>query len=367
MIRRPIYYQAFQCTASSCSDNCCIGWEIDIDKESLERYQAVQGAFGARLQENIQMGEKEEELPYFRLGKDKRCPFLNEQNLCDVILELGEEQLCQICQDHPRYYDWFSDGSMEAGIGLCCEAAAELILKQQEGETFLEEVEAPDWRPEIPSQSVRQEAELEAELMQGRKLLFACIRPSGSSSTTAELDACMNRICQCAERLQVCWDEARSAKDVDAVQCSAVQLWTEWFWTKENVETFLDRSMELEINDEKWLALLQNIRKKVAELLEKRMEFLDYYQEYLYEYEQLLQYFLFRHYMRCRYDDNLAGSACFALLAVSMIQLMDLNAWNERGILEHQEQIDLCKMLSREIEYSEENLAAWIDWCARKM
>ena len=32
----PDYYSAFRCIAGACKHSCCIGWEIDIDEESLE-------------------------------------------------------------------------------------------------------------------------------------------------------------------------------------------------------------------------------------------------------------------------------------------------------------------------------------------
>ena len=46
---QPTCWKPFQCTASQCGDNCCIGWEIDIDPNSYARYQAVSGAFGDTL------------------------------------------------------------------------------------------------------------------------------------------------------------------------------------------------------------------------------------------------------------------------------------------------------------------------------
>ena len=45
----PAYYGAFTCLADRCRDNCCIGWEVDIDDESLEVYNSVGGEFGDRL------------------------------------------------------------------------------------------------------------------------------------------------------------------------------------------------------------------------------------------------------------------------------------------------------------------------------
>lgn len=72
---------------------------------------------------------------HFRLDAEERCPLLNDCNLCEVLLHLGEDKMAQICTDHPRYYEWFSDGR-EDGLGLCCEAAAELILAQTGAPTF---------------------------------------------------------------------------------------------------------------------------------------------------------------------------------------------------------------------------------------
>ena len=45
---RPAYYKDFRCIASECSDNCCIGWEIDIDEKSAAFYRSVGGDFGCR-------------------------------------------------------------------------------------------------------------------------------------------------------------------------------------------------------------------------------------------------------------------------------------------------------------------------------
>ena len=59
----PDYYNDFRCIADKCRHNCCIGWEIDIDHESLELYSSVEGDFGKRLRANISL----EETPHFKL------------------------------------------------------------------------------------------------------------------------------------------------------------------------------------------------------------------------------------------------------------------------------------------------------------
>lgn len=124
---RPDYYDTFACIAGVCRHNCCIGWEIDIDDESLARYAAATGPLKEKLQTHIAW----EPCAHFVLSAGERCPFLNEANLCELILRGGEGMLCQICRDHPRFYNEV-DGVIEKGLGLCCEAAAKLILTKQE-------------------------------------------------------------------------------------------------------------------------------------------------------------------------------------------------------------------------------------------
>ena len=123
----PDYYKHFSCTANTCRHNCCIGWEIDIDADTLALYDSIPGSFGQRLHENI----SRKDTPHFILGQQERCPFLNQKNLCDIILTLGEDHLCGICSDHPRFRNELP-GRVETGLGLCCEEAARLILEHQE-------------------------------------------------------------------------------------------------------------------------------------------------------------------------------------------------------------------------------------------
>ena len=121
---KPSYYDEFKCIADKCRHNCCVGWEIDVDDDMLVKYMTEHGEFGDRLRANISL---EDECPHFVLGEGERCPFLNENNLCDIIINMGEECLCQICNDHPRFVN-FSEDREEVGLGLCCEEAARLIV-----------------------------------------------------------------------------------------------------------------------------------------------------------------------------------------------------------------------------------------------
>ena len=120
----PDYYNDFKCIADKCQHNCCIGWEIDIDEDTLSLYDGIGGEIGERLQRAIDLTDN----PHFIL-EHERCPFLNKNGLCDIITKLGDGALCDICADHPRYRNYFDD-RCEMGLGLCCEEAARIILSK---------------------------------------------------------------------------------------------------------------------------------------------------------------------------------------------------------------------------------------------
>ena len=129
----PKYYKSFQCIADRCEHSCCIGWEIDIDGETLERYEHLGKGYGDAVKKSISYDGD----PHFKLCGDDRCPHLNEQGLCKIILNLGEGYLCDICREHPRFYN-FTDVA-EVGLGMSCPEAARIILASPEY-TAMEEV-----------------------------------------------------------------------------------------------------------------------------------------------------------------------------------------------------------------------------------
>lgn len=120
------YYHKFKCIASACKHTCCAGWEMNIDKQSLENYLAEKSSFSSALKSGINVKKSR-----FKADKSGRCAFLNDKGLCEIIKNLGEESLCQVCRDHPRFRAFFSD-RIETGLGFSCEESARLILSFKE-------------------------------------------------------------------------------------------------------------------------------------------------------------------------------------------------------------------------------------------
>lgn len=120
----PEYYKNFVCIADKCKHSCCIGWEIDIDDDALKKYEALDSRYAEKIKKSIEHGGE----PHFKLCRDGRCPHLNEKGLCKIILELGEGYLCNICREHPRFYNDTPYGR-EVGLGIACEEACRLVLE----------------------------------------------------------------------------------------------------------------------------------------------------------------------------------------------------------------------------------------------
>ena len=126
MLFAPAYYKKFRCIADKCTHSCCVGWEIDIDDDTAALYDALPGQFGSDVRAGIQKGE---DGACFALRPDGRCPNLDDRGLCRIISELGEDYLCDICREHPRFYNVIGERT-ECGVGASCEAAAALILNE---------------------------------------------------------------------------------------------------------------------------------------------------------------------------------------------------------------------------------------------
>lgn len=97
-----------------------------IDEKTLREYKNCALEFAPTLKKGVNFRKGK-----FRADKNGRCAFLNENGLCEIIINLGEKSLCQICRDHPRFRSFFED-RVETGLGFACEEATRIILSYQE-------------------------------------------------------------------------------------------------------------------------------------------------------------------------------------------------------------------------------------------
>ena len=306
----PDYYHKFRCTADKCRHNCCIGWEIDIDEDTLGFYNSVEGDFGRRLAENI---VTENGTSHFCLGRDERCPFLNDKNLCDIIGHLGEGALCQICDDHPRFRNYYSERE-ELGLGLCCEAAGKLILTHTE-----------------PAQLVCIEEDDEGEFLWEEECDFLDFRDD-------IFDILQNRTKHISRRV----DDMLRYREADLPQKTTAQ-WAEIFANLERLdEKWGDMLLELAAAEENSLVMPETAETELA-------------------FEQLAVYLAYRHLADGLDDNRLCQRGAFVALGFKMIYRLCALQYSKAGTLSVDDIVEICRMYSSEIEYNDDNIEALLD------
>lgn len=144
ILRTPNFYKNFKCIAGACPDSCCQGWEVDADSDSLEYYKTLTGDLRERIDSVLDKDEFGNTI--FRLAQNKRCPFLNSENLCDMHIAIGGEHTPYTCRTFPRFINHFG-AVREMGVSLSCPVAADIIFNLSEPMTFCDE--ADDEPPEL--------------------------------------------------------------------------------------------------------------------------------------------------------------------------------------------------------------------------
>lgn len=300
----PDYYEKFRCIAGACRHSCCIGWEIDINPEALEQYNAAGGVFGQRLRQHI---DTDGEVACFRLGEGERCPFLNNENLCDIYIHMGEAALCQICTDHPRFRNFFTHRT-EVGLGLCCEAAGALILGQQSPVKWVETDDGiPTEAPDPEEEAVLAWRQTLMELLQDRTLPLT-------------------------ERFARVLEECGKQED-----CRTPAEWAACYRALERLDPAWDRVLD---------RLGETPSERFAQI-PAPLEIVG---------EQLAVYFLFRHFADGLEDGLYPERAAFAVHAARL-----LLGLMQEAPCSMAEKVELARMYSSEIEYDEENMSRLLE------
>lgn len=125
-IVKPTFYKDFKCIAGDCPDSCCQGWEVDADAESLEYYNTLDSTLEIKQRIDRVLSKDEFDNNIFTLAPKKRCPFLNDENLCDMHIAIGGEHTPYTCRTFPRFiYDF--GGTREIGVSFSCPVASDMM------------------------------------------------------------------------------------------------------------------------------------------------------------------------------------------------------------------------------------------------
>lgn len=129
-IVKPTFYKNFKCIAGECPDSCCQGWEVDADSDSLEYYKTLDNSLEIKKRIDSVLSKDEFDNTIFTLAPKKRCPFLNDENLCDMHIAIGGEHTPYTCRTFPRFiYDF--GATREIGISFSCPVASDMMYNTE--------------------------------------------------------------------------------------------------------------------------------------------------------------------------------------------------------------------------------------------
>ena len=307
----------------------------------------------------------------FKLKGPKRCAMLNDNNLCDLYTALGEEALCEVCTEYPRFSLVYGQVEQKA-LSLSCEEVGRILFGRTEPEQLIDielpgDCEDDEEDPQYVAfmEWVQKEA---VAILQNRELsitertrefLAWCdrvqtiINYSQAKDDLSILEAWKN---QDADREIREWEQ----KNIEGKEKPARNLSYEDFCDR--FEIFLD----MEELDEEWI--------------NTKAEFEQIYHEDTYEklllaylnskdyselgYEHLLVYFVYRYLMNAVYDYDILSYAKMIVVATLVVRDMDAARFQRNGgSFTMFDRIDVARIFSKEVEHSEGNAEDLKEMC----
>ena len=285
----PKYYDDFKCIADKCTHSCCIGWEIDVDETTYARYKKSNNEYAKAVLQSIDNCGT----PHFKLTCGERCPHLNEQGLCKIIINMGEDFLCDICRAHPRFYNFTNYGE-EAGIGMSCPEACRIILNSDDYDEF-----------DVIARGTGDLEIIDYDALEDRDKIYAILK-----NKSIGLESKLREICQSYEI---------DLKNVDN-------------------EAYLECINSLEYLDNSHRPLFSAFLKEPR--LSKDNE------KYL---ERALAYFIYRHCTEALSIEDFKISLSFCLFCEALLASLIID--KKEG-----EVYEIARILSEEIEYNTDNI-----------
>ena len=359
----------------------CVGGmeQITVDKKTLKKYKKVGGALGQRMREKIDFRTGNIE-PH---GEENRCEFLNNDNLCDIVLGLGEDYLCNTCHTHPRHEEVYYN-VRERSLAITCPIACkELLMREEPVVIEVEEDNKKDRHDRYfdaplfgQLENVRDgmlelaqkrdigifkrmslllgmahdiERRIRKRQARNKNGLINKIFPSFQEFTPGEVDEIKKII--------------SSYSDVSAYNSMAKHIITEGISAKQAITDMLFTLCTMEPLKNTWIPYIQsviNIRTQMEEeeYIMCQTEFEEEITEI--QLEQLLFYFVYLYCCNATYDRMLLAKIKMAVANTVIIRELWFMKWLEDDkMLTEDAQAELAHWFVREVENSDENIEQW--------
>lgn len=110
--------------------SCCRGWTIGIDKKTHQKYVLSSHADIAAIAKENLIPQRKGKSNYSRVRLNEKgdCPFIDENKLCMVHRDLGEEALSHTCSTYPRNSTRYQDETRHTMTLSCPEVVRRVLF-----------------------------------------------------------------------------------------------------------------------------------------------------------------------------------------------------------------------------------------------
>lgn len=369
-VLKPFYYDDFKCIANDCIDSCCIGWQINIDENTYKKYKKVKGVFGKELNNGInRIRSKSSKLEYGKMKlKDKRCSMLNEDNLCNVYINLGESYLCNTCKVYPRDINKYGE-IYERNLNMSCPEVVRYLVNFKNNFSFnMDEEELSDLDKDYIVHKSYDE-NLYNLIWDSRSLAMEIIQ-----FKDIEIWKRIIFIKMLTDKVQRLIDEENYENYEKLLNAFRSEI------TNINIISSLDKiklvpnvkinfiksvidiSAKYEIRNDEYGKLIEeynelfiknnDAKESIEFILEKETEFNEYLKEQNNIFENLLIYLVYKYFMKALYTKNLNKEINKVVISYAMIKMLLLGRYtaNENKLTE-EDFIEVLYVFSRVIEH----------------
>ncbi|SFG09597.1 flagellin lysine-N-methylase [Oribacterium sp. WCC10] len=331
IIEYPEYYERFRCIGGECPDTCCAGWEVDVDDDSVQYYKSVEGPFGDRLRKHIceENGDS-----FFPLTEKRRCPFLNNKNLCDIYINIGEESLCQTCTEYPRYF--MDIGNYEQmDMSLSCMELGRIFYTECDKINYLRA------ENDVPGEALSEEEQ--GTLIEVLALRNRCIEMMQDSPASFH------------EKMEVLRGMIAEAQGMTPGEKDSERT-----FLKEDYRDLVSLLETMDSINDEWsgkLSVYRALADDPSQLEKLDVFFTDNASLLNTWMSKTAVYFIFRYLIDTCIDGDIEYELCLIHRSLKLIYFMLFAEWLKKGNIGVNDMIYVSHLYSKEVEHDDSNVA----------
>lgn len=319
---KPDYYNNFKCLMGACPSSCCTLWQIDIDNKSLDYYNNLNTPYGDYIRSKIEYKEDEYRIKVC----NGRCSFLNDENLCDMYINIGPEHGADTCRNFPKVTVTSEDIKMESQSAACPDVAESIVLAKNLS---------------FSSQGICSD-EYDREFVRIFNSLIAFVKDK--KDFLGDTKALVDFAAEQQQALEMKFD----LEEVCIPQDNS------------DIESYMDALSVYPGITEGW----KEIREKMnahSFSEEEEKDFLEYIKGREEPYKNIFLYFVHRHILDFIYDDNVYLPIRFAVVSLRVLYYAGMLLYSEKGKLAETDLTRLLYLYSKEMEHDDETIFGFYD------